>query len=124
MSCVVSIDSSLVGSLEVCGEVGNVGSYVTGLFTDVEPEVLRSVLLKLLSSDGNALDNYGKTNECSEVCACSEFLCDVEGLNGLDGLVKNSNLTALDLLHAGVGLHRTGNGNCHTNLNAELFGVF
>ena len=123
VSCMVSVDSTLLISLKSGGEVGNVGSYVTLLLADSEVEVLGGVLYKILSSDGNALDGNLETNECAEVCACSELFGDINNGNFLDGSVKYCNLTALDLLHAGVGLHRTGNLNGHTNLDSEIGGI-
>ena len=120
MSGVVSVDAGLVVRLERGGEVSNVGSDVALLFTNGEEEVLRGILLKLLSADLNALDDNGKTDVCAEVGAGGKCLGDINGSYLLDGLVNDSDLTALDLLHAGVGSHRTGDRNGHADLDTQI----
>ena len=119
----IFVDRGLLVSTKSCGEVGNVGSYVTCLFAYSKPEILRSILLKLLCTNGYTLNYNGKSNISTKISACSEYIGYVNYINGLDSLINDCNLTALDLLHAGIGLHRTGNLNCHTDLNAEICGI-
>ena len=124
VSRVISIDGSLVLSLHGGGEVGNIGSYVGGLVAQLEVEVLIGCGLKRLVSKGNALNGYGQTNVCAKICAGSKLFGNVKGVNFLNGAVNDGSITALDLLHSGVGLNGTGNLNGHTNLNAQfLYGI-
>ena len=121
---VILIDAGLVFCLHGGGEVGNVGSYVSGLVVQLEVEILGGILIKLLGADGNALDGYGQTNVCAKVSAGCELLGDIEDFYFLNGAVNDSNLTVLDLLHAGVGGHIAGNLYGHTNLDTQLCGIF
>ena len=127
MSCVICVDSSLVGAgiYAVCkvnlksgGEIAYVSSYVALFFTDGEVEVLSGILGHVLSTDLNALNGYCHSNVVLKICACRELLGNIKRLNGLDGLVNDSERTALELLHAGVRFNNGGNRHGHTNLNA------
>ena len=84
-----------------------------------ELEVLAGAT-KLLSANGNALDNYGKRSVLAKVVACCEISGNVNEVNSL--LLGRNDLcnAALDLHHAGVRSCRTGNKNGHTNLDAEI----
>ena len=125
------IDSSLVcvicsssSSIKSGGEISYVCSYVRVNASDGEIEVLAGSCCKILRTDCNALNCYRESYELGEVGVTSEnVLGDINNVNSLDGLVNDSECTALDLLHAGVGLDRTGNRNCHTNLNACFNGI-
>ena len=101
-------------------EVGNVGSYVTLLIADGEVEILAGILFKILSADGNALDYYGHCNEVGERLTCCKVCGNINGSDGLNGLVYDLEGTVLDFLHTGIRLNGTGNGNGHTNLNTCL----
>ena len=101
-------------------EVGNVGSYVTLLLADGEVEILAGILFKILSADGNALDYYGHCNEVGERLTCCKVCGNINGSDGLNGLVYDLEGTVLDFLHTGIRLNGTGNGNGHTNLNTCL----
>ena len=131
LSCVSLVDNSLVSTgvnavvkLDVeVDEVGNVGSHIGLLAVKLEVEILAGFLFKLLTADGNALEDYGETNVVNKALACCELLGEVNGRNRLDRAVNDRNLTALDFLHAGVRLASTGNRYGHTGLNTLKCGV-
>ena len=104
------------------GEVGCVGSDVSFLAVQLEVQVLVGTL-QILTCQLDALDGDDQTDVVLEGLAGGELLGDVGGLNGLDGLINNTEGTALGLLHTVVG----GGGSCdlngHTKLNACHNGV-
>ena len=113
----------LVFCLKSGGEVGYVGSYVSGLFADSKPEILRSILLKLLGSNGNALDGYYETYVVLEALACCELFGDIKNGDFLDGLINDYETAALGLLHSAVGSYGSSNGYGHTECDAFLKGI-
>ena len=120
--CAGNVTLLILGKSEGGGEVGNVGSYVSGLLANGEVEVLGSILLKLLCADGNTLNGYRKTYVVlkSSFVAILNCIGNVLNINGLDSLIDDSSRTAAELLHAGVRLNSRGNGNGHTNLDAVI----
>ena len=112
------IDFSLLVGGKGGGEVGDVGTNITGLAVQLEVEVLGGFLVKFLVSDLNALNGYGETNEILEILAVSKLLGDIDNINSLDGCVNDSCGSFVDFLHTGVGLYRAGDLNGHTDFDA------
>ena len=119
VSCVRSIDGRLIAIRKSGGEVGNVSSDIRFSTVKSELKVIAGTA-KLLTCDSNALDHYGKSCVLTKRIAVCEIIGNVNEINSLLISVNDLCYAALDLHHAGVRCCRTGNGNSHTNLNAEI----
>ena len=122
----ICLDCKLVSLVTVCSyesvrKVCVICSDVGSLATKLEVEILICLNCKGLTAKGNALNCYRVSNISIKISTVNEELCDINRINSLDCFINDLyEICLIEFLHAIGRRNRTGNTNCHTNLNTII----